>query len=121
MPPAVVNLDEKFARIAQPWQPRIAGRVNDCAVKLVRFVGEFLWHHHEREDEMFLVAKGSLIMRFRDGDVAVNEGEFIIVPRGVEHCPVARDECLVVLFEPDTTLNTGNVVNERTITKLKAI
>jgi mannose-6-phosphate isomerase-like protein (cupin superfamily) len=97
------------------------GEVNDFHVKIVKFQGEFLWHHHENEDEMFLVVKGTMRMRFRDRDVLVREGEFIIVPHGVEHMPVAKDEVHVVLFEPKSTLNTGNVRNERTVAKLERI
>jgi mannose-6-phosphate isomerase-like protein (cupin superfamily) len=116
-----VNLADKFAHLREIEKPRIAGEVNDCYVKLVKLLGEFVWHHHENEDEMFLVAKGSLLMRLRDGDVRVNEGEFIIIPRGVEHCPVAEQECQVMLFEPKSTLNTGNVRNERTLPDLERI
>jgi mannose-6-phosphate isomerase-like protein (cupin superfamily) len=95
--------------------------VNDCCVKLVKFKGDFLWHHHDNEDEMFLVVKGVMRMKFRDHDSIVNEGEFIIVPRGVEHMPVAPEEVHVLLFEPKSTLNTGNVKNERTLPKLERI
>lgn len=116
-----VNLIEKLAKFSEPWKPQIVGQVNDCAVKLVKFVGEFVWHHHEREDELFLVIKGSMLMRLRDGDVRVGPGEFIIIPRGVEHMPVAEVETHVLLFEPDTTLNTGNVRNERTLPTLDRI
>jgi len=116
-----VNIAEKLAAIDKAWSPRIAGKVNDCCVKLVRFKGEFVWHHHEREDEMFLVVKGSMRMRLRDGEIVVNEGEFIIIPHGVEHCPVAEEEAHVMLIEPATTLNTGNVRNERTIARPERI
>lgn len=116
-----VRLSEAFAGIAAPWQPHVAGRVNDCLVKLGKFRGEFLWHKHEHEDEMFLVVRGRFTMRLRDGDVELREGEFIIIPRGVEHMPVAEEECDVLLFEPATTLNTGNVRNERTIEVLPTI
>ncbi len=111
---AKVNLAEAFARIPEIETPKIAGEVNDAYVKLVKLLGDFVWHHHESEDEMFLVVKGSLLMRLRTGDVRVNEGEFIIIPRGVEHCPVAERECHILLFEPKSTLNTGNLRNERT-------
>src|SRR5205085_8131036 len=103
-----VNLAEKFSRFHEHWQPKIAGELNDAYVKLVKFQGEFVWHHHEREDELFLVVKGEFMMRFRDRDVPVREGEFLIVPRGVEHMPVAEREVHVLLVEPKTTLNTGN-------------
>ena len=118
---AKVNVAEEFTRIREIESPRIAGEVNDSYVKLVRLSGAFVWHHHENEDEMFLVVKGSLLMRLHDGDVRVNEGEFIIIPRGVEHCPVADAECHVLLFEPKSTLNTGNVRNERTLENLRRI
>lgn len=113
-----VNLSEKLKMIRDAWKPHVVGEVNDCSVKLVRFWGEFLWHHHEREDELFLVISGRMTMRLRDGDVRLEAGEFIIVPRGVEHMPVAEPEAEVLLFEPSTTLNTGNVRNERTIDTL---
>jgi mannose-6-phosphate isomerase-like protein (cupin superfamily) len=116
-----INLAEKLAQVSDYWSPKIVGEVNDFHVKIVKFQGEFLWHHHEKEDEMFLVVKGTMRMRFRERDVLVNEGEFIIVPRGVEHMPVAEGEVHVVLFEPKSTLNTGNVRNERTIAKLERI
>jgi len=111
----VVNLAAAFARIADHWQPRLAGEINDCAVKLAKLRGEFVWHHHEAEDEMFLVVRGTLRMRLRDRELTVQPGEFLIVPRGVEHCPVADEDVHVVLIEPATTLNTGNVRNERTV------
>jgi mannose-6-phosphate isomerase-like protein (cupin superfamily) len=116
-----VNLEEKFRQFQEHWSPKIAGEVNDCYVKLVKFKGEFVWHHHENEDELFLVVKGRLRMRFRDREVWVNEGEFIIVPKGVEHLPVADQEVHVVLLEPKSTLNTGNVRNARTLEKLERI
>ena len=116
-----INLAEKLARVSEYWSPKIVGQVNDSLVKVVKFQGEFLWHHHENEDEMFLVVKGTMRMRFRERDVLVREGEFIIVPRGVEHMPVAEEEVHVVLFEPKSTLNTGNVRNERTVAKLERI
>ncbi len=116
-----VNLPEKFERVKDYWSPKILGEVNESYVKAVKFKGEFVWHHHENEDEMFLVVKGTIRMRFRDRDVLVRAGEFIIVPRGVEHMPVAEEEVHVVLFEPKTTLNTGNVRNERTLLELERI
>ena len=116
-----VNLAEKFALFSEHWSPKLVGQVNHCAVKLVKFQGEFLWHHHEREDELFLVVKGRVRIRFRERDVELNEGEFLIVPHGEEHMPVAEEEAWVVLFEPDTTLNTGNVRSERTVPELERI
>jgi len=109
-----VNLAHKFAQFSEPWSPKIVGELNGQQVKIVRFQGPFVWHHHEREDELFFVVRGRFRMEFRERAEWVEEGEFIIVPRGVEHRPVADDEVQVMLFEPATTLNTGNVRNERT-------
>jgi mannose-6-phosphate isomerase-like protein (cupin superfamily) len=112
----VVNLAEKFGRFSDYWSPKIVGDVNDMHVKVVKLKGEFVWHHHDGEDELFLVVKGRLRMQLRDGNRELGPGELIIVPRGVEHCPLAlTDEVHVVLLEPKTTLNTGNVVDERTV------
>lgn len=116
-----VNLSEKFGKFQDFWKPRVIGELNDCHVKAVKIKGEFMWHHHDNEDEMFLVVKGTLRMRFRDRDVLVREGEFIIVPHGVEHMPAAEEEVHIVLLEPKTTLNTGNVDNERTVRELERI
>ena len=116
-----VNLDEKLRLITDHWQPHIVGELNGQHVKLAKLHGEFVWHHHAHEDEMFLVLKGTLTMRFRDRDVTVQPGEFIIVPRGVEHQPVADAEVHVLLFEPAGTVNTGNVTDTRTHTDLKRI
>jgi mannose-6-phosphate isomerase-like protein (cupin superfamily) len=121
MIPGKVNLREKFGMFADRWSPKIAGEVNDSFVKLVKLQGEFVWHRHEREDELFLVVNGRITIRFRDGDVRLDENEFLIVPRGVEHMPVSEGESWVLLFEPKTTLNTGNVENERTVEKLERI
>src|SRR5467141_4460812 len=118
---AIVNLRAKLERIHEYWKPKIAGELNDSYVKLVKLKGEFVWHHHEAEDELFLVVKGRLLLRLRDREVWVNEGEFAIVPKGVEHLPIAREEVHVVLIEPKSTLNTGNVRNERTVEKLDRI
>jgi mannose-6-phosphate isomerase-like protein (cupin superfamily) len=118
----VVNLADKFTRFDAYWSPKIVGAINDMHVKLVKLTGEFVWHHHEKEDELFLVVKGRLRMQLRDGDREVGPGEFIIVPRGTEHCPLAlTDEVHVLLLEPKSTLNTGNVVNERTVAGLERI
>lgn len=116
-----VNLSEKFSRIQEHWKPKIAGEVNEAYVKLVKLQGEFIWHHHEQEDELFLVVAGQLRMQLRDGELLLNPGEFVIIPRGVEHRPVAEQECQVVLLEPRSTLNTGNVSNERTVPVLERI
>ena len=110
------NLKEKFGGFGDYWKPKIVGEINDAHIKLVKLKGEFTWHHHEREDELFLVVKGRLLMKLRDGNITVDEGEFIIIPKGTEHCPTSLDgEVHVLLMEPKTTLNTGNVVNERTV------
>lgn len=108
-----VNLAEKFALINEHWRPKIVGELNGQEVKLVKFVGEFPWHHHEHEDEMFLAVKGNFRIEFRDKTVELTPGEFVIVPHGVEHRPVAETEVEVLLFEPKNVLNTGNIENER--------
>ena len=116
-----VNLAEKFRLFDEYWSPKIVGELNDAYVKLVKVKGEFVWHHHETEDELFFVVKGRLLLKFRDREVWVDEGEFVIVPRGVEHLPVAAEETHVMLLEPKSTLNTGNVRNDRTVSKLDRI
>ena len=116
-----VSLAEKFAKFQDHWNPRIIGELNDCHVKAVKIKGEFVWHRHDHEDELFLVVKGTLRMRFRDHDELVREGEFIIVPRGVEHLPAGDEEVHIILLEPKTTLNTGNIENERTVRELERI
>jgi mannose-6-phosphate isomerase-like protein (cupin superfamily) len=113
-----VNLSEKFSLFSEYWNPKIAGELNGQQVKLVKFKGPFVWHHHDNEDELFYVVKGNFDMEFRDKTVTINEGEFIIVPRGIEHRPNAKEEVHVVLFEPGTTLNTGNIKNDMTIENL---
>lgn len=113
--PEKVNLAEKLRQFTERWSPRIVGELNGQHVKLVKLEGEFVWHHHEREDELFLVLRGHLSLHLRDRIVELDEGEFFIVPRGVEHKPVAAVETHVLLLEPDSTLNTGNVRNERTV------
>jgi mannose-6-phosphate isomerase-like protein (cupin superfamily) len=109
-----VNLAQKLALFSDYWHPRIVGELNDSHVKLVKVQGEFVWHHHDHEDELFLVLHGRLHMQFRDRDVWLEAGEFIIVPRGVEHRPVAPEECHLLLLEPKSTLNTGNVMDVKT-------
>lgn len=116
-----VNLAEKFSRFTDHWSPKIVGEVNDFHVKLVKLKGEFLWHQHENEDELFLVVKGKLTIRLRDRDLVLHPGEFTIIPRGVEHLPVAEEEVHLLLFEPKSTLNTGNVQSERTVAELERI
>lgn len=109
-----INLAEKFALIEDYWSPHIAGELNDSYVKLAKLKGEFVWHHHEQEDELFLVVRGTLCIQLRDRDLWLREGEFAVIPRGVEHRPVASEEVHVLLLEPKTTVNTGNIQNERT-------
>ncbi len=110
-----INLAEKFSLISGHWQPAIAGELNGQMVKLVKFKGAFTWHHHEAEDELFYVVKGRFDMHLRETIITLQAGEFIIIPRGVEHRPVAEEEVEVMLFEPASTLNTGNVINEKTV------
>ncbi|MHC4608437.1 MAG: cupin domain-containing protein [Planctomycetota bacterium] len=116
-----INLAEKLAGFQEHWKPKIVSEVNDVHIKVAKFRGEFVWHRHDAEDELFYVVKGTMTMRLRDGDVVVNPGEFITVPRGVEHCPVSDEEVHLMLVEPKSTLNTGDVRNERTLEKLDRI
>jgi mannose-6-phosphate isomerase-like protein (cupin superfamily) len=116
-----INLPEKLSLFKEHWKPKIVGELNGQMVKLVKFKGPFVWHHHDHEDELFYVVKGSFDMEFEDSIVTVSEGEFIIVPRGVEHRPNATEECDVMLFEPASTLNTGNIENEKTLHRLEKI
>lgn len=115
------NLDTLFSTFNDQWFPRVAAELNDQQVRLVKLQGEFVWHSHADEDEMFLVHKGRLTMQFRDHTVELEAGDFIIVPRGVEHCPRADEEAHVVLFEPKSVVNTGSVVNERTVQRPQSI
>jgi mannose-6-phosphate isomerase-like protein (cupin superfamily) len=117
----VVNLADTFDRFQDHWKPKVVGDVNDAHVKLVKLKGEFVWHHHEREDELFLVVKGRLVLKLRDRDLVLGPGEFAIIPHGVEHLPVADEETHVLLLEPKSTLNTGNVRNERTVPDLERL
>lgn len=114
-----INLSQKFGLFQQYWSPKIAGELNDSYIKLAKLKGEFVWHRHEQEDELFLVVKGRLLIKLRDRDIHLEEGEFVIIPRGIEHLPIAEEEVHVLLLEPKTTLNTGNVQNERTVTDLE--
>ena len=116
-----INLNQKLQLFQEHWKPKIIGELNGQMVKLVKFQGPFVWHHHEKEDEMFLVIKGRFRMEFRDRQVWLEEGEFLIVRRGVEHRPVADEEAHVLLFEPASVLNTGNVTNDRTVETLERI
>jgi len=116
-----VNLTQKFSLINDHWSPKIVGELNESYVKVAKLKGEFVWHHHEKEDEMFFVIKGKLIIRFKDRDIKIEEGEFLIIPKGVEHLPVAEEEVCVMLIEPKSTLNTGNIKDERTVENLDRI
>ena len=109
-----VNIREKLSRFTEHWSPKVVGEVNDVYIKLVKFQGEFIWHRHEHEDEMFMVVAGRLVIRFRDREVILEPGEFLVIPRGVEHQPVAAEEVEAMLIEPRTTLNTGDVTDQRT-------
>jgi mannose-6-phosphate isomerase-like protein (cupin superfamily) len=111
-----VNLARKFGLFKEHWSPKIVAALNDSYVKVAKLKGEFIWHHHQSEDELFLVVKGKLLIKTRDQDISLDEGELAVIPRGVEHMPVAQEEVLVVLIEPKTTLNTGNIQSERTAT-----
>jgi mannose-6-phosphate isomerase-like protein (cupin superfamily) len=116
-----VSLAGKLNRFSDYWSPKIVGELNDSYVKLVKLKGEFVWHHHETEDELFLVVEGKLLIKLRDRDIELEEGEFVVIPRGVEHLPVAEQEAHVLLLEPKTTLNTGNIKDERTVAELDRI
>jgi mannose-6-phosphate isomerase-like protein (cupin superfamily) len=109
-----VNLKDKFAKFSEQWSPRIIAQMNDYHFKIAKVQGEFVWHAHPETDEVFIVLKGRLELQFRDGSVVLNEGEMFVVPKGVEHKPVAEDECHILLVEPAGTVNTGEIVNERT-------
>jgi len=116
-----VNLAQKFNLFDEYWSPRIAGELNDSYVKLAKLKGEFVWHQHDHEDELFFVVKGHLTIKLRDRDVELDPGEFVIIPRGIEHLPIAAEEVHVMLLEPTSTLNTGNVQSERTVADLKRV
>jgi mannose-6-phosphate isomerase-like protein (cupin superfamily) len=116
-----VNISEKLSTITEHWSPKIVGELNNQHIKVVKLQGSFIWHHHENEDELFLVIKGKLKIHLKDKTVQLNEGEFFIVPKGVEHKPASEEEVEVLLFEPATTLNTGNVKNEMTVEKPERI
>ena len=116
-----VNIKEKFGLFEDRWSPKVIGEVNDAYVKAVKLKGEFVWHHHDEEDELFLVVKGSMVIKLRDRDIHLEEGEFVVIPRGVEHLPVAEEEAHVLLLEPKSTLNTGNVTDERTVAELQHV
>jgi len=117
----VINLPHKFGLFRDYWSPKIVGELNDAYVKLVKVKGEFVWHRHEAEDELFLVVQGRLLIRLRDRDLHLNTGELAIIPRGVDHQPVAAEEAHLLLLEPKSTLNTGNVTSDRTVANLDRI
>ena len=110
-----INIAQKFSLFNEHWSPRIVGELNDSHIKFAKLLGEFVWHQHEHEDEMFLVVKGKLLIKLRDRDLIINEGEFVVIPKGVEHCPAAKEEVHVILLEPKSTINTGDQKNERTV------
>lgn len=116
-----VNLIQKFSLFNDHWSPKIVGDLNESYIKVAKLKGEFVWHHHEKEDEMFFVIKGKLIIRFKDRDLKIEEGELLIIPKGVEHLPIAEEEVWVMLIEPKSTLNTGNIKDERTVENLDRI
>jgi len=116
-----IVLAEECSRFSDHCHPRVIGELNDFHVKAVKLKGEFIWHHHDNEDELFLVVKGTMRMQFRDREAIVGPGEFVIVPKGIEHCPTADEEVHIVLIEPKSTLNTGNIVNERTVAQSERI
>jgi len=116
-----VDLKEKLSLFNEYWQPKIVGELNGQYVKLAKLKGEFLWHSHENEDEMFMVIKGNLTIKLKSQDIALEDGQFFIIPRGVEHLPVAEEEVHVMLFEPQSVLNTGDKKNERTVEILERI
>lgn len=116
-----VNLIQKFSLFNDHWSPKIVGDLNESYIKVAKLKGEFVWHHHEKEDEMFFVIKGKLIIRFKDRDLKIEEGELLVIPKGVEHLPIAEEEVWVMLIEPKSTLNTGNIKDERTVENLERI
>jgi len=116
-----INLSQKFSLFNDFWSPKIVGELNDSHIKIAKLKGEFDWHHHENEDELFFVVKGQLLIKFRDTEVSLEEGELIVIPKGVDHLPIATDEVHVILIEPKGTLNTGNVITEKTKQALETI
>lgn len=116
-----INLTQKFSLFDEHWSPKIVGEMNDSYIKLAKLKGEFDWHHHDNEDELFLIVKGQLTIKFRDQDLVLEAGELVVIPRGVDHLPVAAEEVQVMLIEPKGTLNTGNVVTEKTKQVLERI
>jgi len=110
-----VNLEQKFAKFVEYWSPKIVGDLNDSYVKVAKFKGKFVWHKHDSEDELFFIIKGNLLIKLREGEISLNAGEFVIIPKGVEHLPIAQNEVSVVLIEPKSTVNTGDVTGARTV------
>lgn len=118
MKPSVINVQEKFSHFQEQWSPKIVGALNGQFVKIAKVEGDFVWHQHENEDELFWVVKGELTIELRDQTLVLREGEMTIIPRGVEHKPTAEKECWIMMFEPQSTLNTGGEVNDRTVQNL---
>lgn len=116
-----VDIKEKLGQFDEYWSPKIVGELNGQLVKLAKLKGEFVWHHHASEDELFMVIQGKLTIKLRERDVQLQEGQFFIIPKGIEHMPVALEECHVMLFEPGSVLNTGNIVNEKTVREIEKI
>ena len=117
----IIDIEEKLSQFDEYWSPKIVGELNGQLVKLAKLKGKFVWHHHDNEDELFMVIKGQLTIKLKNQDIQLNEGQFFIIPKGVEHLPVAKEECHVMLFEPKSVLNTGNVINEKTVKELDKI
>ena len=111
----VINLKEKLTLFSEHWSPRIVGELNDSYVKLAKVQGQFIWHHHENEDELFFVVRGTLTIKLRDKELIIREGEFAVIPKGLEHMPVAKEETHILLLEPKSTLNTGNITGVKTV------
>ena len=116
-----INIADKFSKFSEHWSPKIIAELNDQHIKIAKVEGDFIWHKHDNEDELFLVIKGTLHMKLRDGENTIEEGEMIVIPKGVEHLPYANEETWILMMEPTTTLNTGNIVNEKTISNLENI
>lgn len=114
MEPVVINLNQKFQKISRHWDPKLIAELNGQAVKLAKIKGEYVWHHHQNEDEMFLVIFGNLIIKLPDKELLLQPGEMVVIPKGIEHCPQAEEECHILMFEPVSTINTGNIINEHT-------
>ncbi len=113
-----IDIEDKLSQFDEYWSPKVVGELNGQLVKLAKLKGEFVWHHHKEEDELFMVIKGELTIRLKDQTIQLKKGQFFIIPKGVEHLPIAKEECHVMLFEPKSVLNTGNVINEKTVNKL---